>query len=77
LSRSGVLALSVSESVPTGKVLFAVLEPVCRKGGQQIFLTDGLDRFMDASRRFVQRLLRLSRRQDPPPVTTESKPTLD
>jgi trypsin-like peptidase len=60
LSRSGVLATSASVSVETKQVLPASLEPPCRKGGQQIFLPDGLDRFMESSKNFVQRLLRLS-----------------
>jgi len=63
LSRSGVLALQcVTGSNPNnpGPIIACSLEPQCRKGGQQLFLPDGLDRFMDAGRRFVQKLLRLS-----------------
>jgi hypothetical protein len=64
LARTGTLSLqsvvSVQDGKPTGPVLGASLEPPCRKGGQQLFLPEGLDRFMDASRRFVQRLLRLN-----------------
>jgi hypothetical protein len=40
------------------------LEPRCRIGGEQLFLPDGLDRFMDAVRRFVQKLLLLSKRAE-------------
>ena len=64
LGRTGVLGLQSVVSVENGKavgpVIAVSLEPPCRKGGQQLFLPDGLDRFMEASRRFVQRLLRLS-----------------
>jgi hypothetical protein len=64
LSRSGVLGLeyiaSANDAKSVGPIMAASLEPPCRKGGQQLFLPDGLDRFMDASRRFVQKLLRLS-----------------
>jgi hypothetical protein len=64
LGRSGVLMLqyltSLDEANNPGRIIMFSLEPPCRKGGQQLFLPDGLDRFMDASRRFVQRLLRLS-----------------
>jgi hypothetical protein len=62
--RTGVLGLQSEVKVKNGEAIGPViavsLEPPCRKGGQQLFLPDGLDRFMDASRRFVQRLLRLS-----------------
>ena len=63
LARSGVLAIQyiagVNPSNP-GPIIAVSLEPPVRKGGQQLFLPDGLDRFMDAGRRFVQRLLRVS-----------------
>jgi len=64
LSRSGVLVLQCVTGVNPknpGSIIACSLEPPCRKGGQQLFLPDGLDRFMDVGRRFVQRLLRLSR----------------
>ncbi len=60
LCRSGVFATSASTSVPSGQVFAVSLEPPVRRGGGQIFLPDGLDRFLEASRRFVQDLLRLS-----------------
>jgi hypothetical protein len=64
LSRSGVLYLqsivNANDAKGVGPIIAASLEPPCRRGGQQLFLPDGLDRFMDAGRRFVQRLLRLS-----------------
>jgi hypothetical protein len=60
LGRSGVLLVQSMVPVSGEKVFAASLEPVCRRGGQQLFLPTGLDKFMDASRRFVQRLLRLS-----------------
>ncbi|HTS38041.1 MAG TPA: serine protease [Candidatus Solibacter sp.] len=62
LCRSGVLMTSATISVATGQVFGVSLGPVCRKGGQQIFLPDGLDRFIESARRFVQRLLWLSAR---------------
>lgn len=60
LSRTGALAISCSVSVATGEVSGVFLPMPCRRGGQQVFFPDGLDRFMESSRRFVQRLLSLS-----------------
>ena len=67
LSRSGVLPLlsvvsATAEQVPGAPVqaVVAVILSECRKGGQQVSLPDGLDRFMDATRHFVRSLLRLS-----------------
>jgi hypothetical protein len=60
LSRSGVIATTCITSVPLGQVSAVFLEPPVRRGGQNIFLPDGLDRFLESSRRFVQELLRLS-----------------
>jgi hypothetical protein len=64
LSRSGVLSVqylfSVREGKSVGPIIAATLEPPSRKGGPQLFLPDGLDRFVDGARRFVQKLLRLS-----------------
>jgi hypothetical protein len=59
LSRSGALILECVAGNP-GPIIACSLGPPCRKGGQQLFLPEGLDHFMDAIRRFVQRLLRLS-----------------
>lgn len=63
-SRSGVFGVQcvqgVKDGLPVGPIMAASLEPPCRKGCPQLFLPDGLDRFMDASRRFVQKLLLLS-----------------
>lgn len=64
LGRSGVLLLETMMSVPTGAFLGASLAPMARKSGQQVFLPDGLDRFLDTSRRFVGQLLDLSKKQD-------------
>jgi hypothetical protein len=62
-SRSGVLGIQcmqgVKDGLPVGPIMAVSLEPPCRNGCPQLFLPDGLDRFMDASRRFVQRLLQL------------------
>ena len=44
----------------SAKGQIAVLMGSCRRGGLQVNLEEGLDRFVDNSRRFVQRLLRLS-----------------
>jgi hypothetical protein len=64
LSRSGSLGLEYMAKFDNpkevGQILAISLGMPCRKGGQQLFLPDGLDRFMDAGRRFVQRLLRLT-----------------
>jgi hypothetical protein len=64
LSRSGVLSaqcvFSVREGKSVGPIIAATLEPPSRKGGPQLFFPDGLDRFVDGARRFVQKLLRLS-----------------
>lgn len=68
LCRLGGLHLTAWESSTHG--LVAVVLEQCRKGGQQVPLPDDLDRFLDASKRFVQRLLRLSNRKRvsrPPP----------
>jgi len=62
MCRSGVLVLESLQSVPTGKISFTTLAPVCRKGGLPITLPDGLDRFVTTSQRFVRRLLTLSQR---------------
>jgi hypothetical protein len=64
LSRSGTLGLEYiarsDNAKGIGQILAVSLGMPCRKGGQQLFLPDGLDRFMDVGRRFVQRLLRLT-----------------
>lgn len=56
--RHGVLHLQCI-TLADGRLRGVMLEP-CRKGGMQVSLPDGLDRFIDAVRGFVQRLLRLS-----------------
>jgi hypothetical protein len=65
LCRRGALTLQcmqrVKDGVPSGPIIAESLEPPARSGGPQLFLPDGLDRFTDASRRFVQRLLNVSR----------------
>jgi hypothetical protein len=64
LGRCGVLALQcvqgVKDGEPFGPIIAQSLEPPARRGGPQLFLPDGLDRFTDASRRFVQRLLNVN-----------------
>jgi hypothetical protein len=59
LSRSGVLGIEYTSNAQ-GLVLAASLEPPCRAGCPQLFLPDGLDRFINATRRFVHRLLLVS-----------------
>jgi len=58
LTRSANLPLTTVVSSPSGKVIAVALES-CRRRGEQIFLPEGLDRFIDAGKAFVQRLLRL------------------
>ena len=61
LARSGVLYVQyLVVGDPSGPPIAASLNPPCRKNGTQLSLPDGLDRFMDAARRFVQRLLHVS-----------------
>lgn len=61
MARCGAFHLTSMSTVSQGqkRVAAFVLEP-CRRYGQQVVLLDGLDRFFDASKRFVQRLLQLS-----------------
>lgn len=58
LCRGGVPHLDCEISAEE-QVICVMLGP-CRKGGLQVHLPDGLNRFLDASRRFVQSLLHLS-----------------
>lgn len=65
-SRSGVFGVQYISNVQgSGPIVAASLEPPCRAGSPQLFLPDGLDRFVDASRRFVQRLLLVSNAASP------------
>jgi len=73
LSRSGVIATSATTSVSSDQVFAVSLEPVARRGGLQIFLPDGLDKFLESSRRFVQDLLRLSLIPKRQPETASSE----
>jgi hypothetical protein len=50
----------------SGSVSICALQP-CRKGGQQVSVPDGLERYYEAARRFTRRLLRLSIRAGSPP----------
>jgi hypothetical protein len=65
--RSGIFGVQcvqgVKDGLPVGPIMAASLEPPCRKGCSQLFLPNGLDRFIDASRRFVQELLLLSQQK--------------
>jgi hypothetical protein len=56
--REGYLPLNTVISASSNQLLFAVLEP-CRSEGNQVTLPRGLDRFIESSRKFVQRLLKL------------------
>ena len=60
LCRGGVLHV-IFESSAEGQLRTVWLDQ-CRKGGMDQRLPDGLDRFHDSSKLFVQRLLRLSNR---------------
>jgi hypothetical protein len=75
LSRSGVIATTAVTSVTSDQVFCVSLEPPVRRGGQGIFLPDGLDRFLESSRRFVQDLLQLSlmHKKSSEKVSTDSR----
>jgi hypothetical protein len=59
-ARVDILVLQ-AVSRPEGEVIACMLSP-CRHDGQQVNLPEGLERFYEAAKSFVQRLLRLSLR---------------
>ena len=60
--RSGYLTLTAATSVSSGQTRAVVLEP-CHRHGHQVGLPDDLNRFIDSSKKFVQRLLLLDHGQ--------------
>jgi hypothetical protein len=57
-TKEGMLSIVCAASVGTGRLVACMLDP-CRRGGSQVNVPDGLERYFAAAQRFTHKLLRI------------------